>query len=344
MYKDTPMLLEKDGRASFRTAAAGHARQRHDHPHAHGGKATPPFQPRTVLVTAVSESAGGIGAACAALLAESGHRVVTIMDDECTFHAFAGADAAGRVVKLPGSLMEMADIQSAIKALAAPFRSVDAVVDIIHLPARRKRLLAVDALSAEPNPAVSAGCLLNATRAALPGLLASERGHVIAVTVGSRHHDSMADEAHAGTPCSALRAELDNVGVRFTRIAVGPMQRRRSGEAPSGNRPQASDGQRGVLAPSDVAQAIAWTLARPDHVAVRDMALGAAPQGQPALSPREREVLEWTACGKTAEEISCILTLSVSAVNFHVRNLLFKLQCCNKTAAVARAALLGMLV
>ena len=62
-----------------------------------------------------------------------------------------------------------------------------------------------------------------------------------------------------------------------------------------------------------------------------------------ALSPREREVLQWTAAGKTAEDISCILTLSRSTVNFHIRSLTSKLNTTNKTSAVAIATQYGLI-
>lgn len=61
------------------------------------------------------------------------------------------------------------------------------------------------------------------------------------------------------------------------------------------------------------------------------------------LTRREREVLQWTADGKSAQDIADILILSKSAVDFHLKNLLKKLETPNKTAAVARAALLGWL-
>lgn len=61
------------------------------------------------------------------------------------------------------------------------------------------------------------------------------------------------------------------------------------------------------------------------------------------LSAREREVLKWTAAGKTAEDISCILTLSKSTVNFHIRSFIIKLNTTNKTSAVAVAAMQGLI-
>jgi DNA-binding CsgD family transcriptional regulator len=66
-------------------------------------------------------------------------------------------------------------------------------------------------------------------------------------------------------------------------------------------------------------------------------------QTQQALTPREIEVLKWTADGKTSGEVSGILAVSEHTVNFHVKNAVAKLQTANKTAAVVRAAMLGLL-
>ncbi|HEV3106713.1 MAG TPA: autoinducer binding domain-containing protein [Trinickia sp.] len=62
-----------------------------------------------------------------------------------------------------------------------------------------------------------------------------------------------------------------------------------------------------------------------------------------ALTEREVEVLKWAADGKTSAEISKILAISVDTVNFHVKNAVAKLKTSNKTAAVVRAAMLGLL-
>jgi LuxR family transcriptional regulator len=66
-------------------------------------------------------------------------------------------------------------------------------------------------------------------------------------------------------------------------------------------------------------------------------------QGDVELTHREREVLRWSAAGKTAEEIGFILGISVRTVTFHVTSSLSKLNVINKTQAVATALLLGML-
>lgn len=57
----------------------------------------------------------------------------------------------------------------------------------------------------------------------------------------------------------------------------------------------------------------------------------------------EKQVLKWAADGKTSGEISDILKIGVDTVQFHTRNAIAKLGAANKTAAVARAAVLGLL-
>lgn len=64
---------------------------------------------------------------------------------------------------------------------------------------------------------------------------------------------------------------------------------------------------------------------------------------QAPLSAREAEVLRWMADGKTSVEAANILGLSERTVNFHVANALLKLGSANKTAAVVKAALLGLI-
>lgn len=69
----------------------------------------------------------------------------------------------------------------------------------------------------------------------------------------------------------------------------------------------------------------------------------AKPEPSFHLSTRETEVLKWSAAGKTAADIACILTLSQSTVNFHIRSIISKLQSSNKAGAIATAAMHGLL-
>lgn len=62
-----------------------------------------------------------------------------------------------------------------------------------------------------------------------------------------------------------------------------------------------------------------------------------------ALTPREIEVLQWTADGKSSPQISDILDLSNSTVVFHISNAMRKLNTSSRAAAAVKAAMLGLL-
>lgn len=65
--------------------------------------------------------------------------------------------------------------------------------------------------------------------------------------------------------------------------------------------------------------------------------------GPPRLSAREIEVLKLCACGKTADEVGIILSISARTANFHVRKAMDKLNVCNKISAVIAAAKAGLI-
>lgn len=68
-----------------------------------------------------------------------------------------------------------------------------------------------------------------------------------------------------------------------------------------------------------------------------------APEANVVLTPRECEVLCWTGEGKTACEIGQILNISERTVNFHVNNVLLKLNATNKVQAVVKAIAMGLI-
>ncbi|TDR79752.1 autoinducer binding domain-containing protein [Paludibacterium purpuratum] len=61
------------------------------------------------------------------------------------------------------------------------------------------------------------------------------------------------------------------------------------------------------------------------------------------LTLREHECLRWAAAGKTSWETSRILRCSESTVNFHIRNIINKLDVSNRRQAVARALAWGLI-
>jgi LuxR family quorum-sensing transcriptional regulator LasR len=69
-----------------------------------------------------------------------------------------------------------------------------------------------------------------------------------------------------------------------------------------------------------------------------------AVDGSPVrLSPRQREVLAWSAEGKTTWETSVIIKCTEATVNYHLRQVIRKLEATNKTHAVSRALHMGLI-
>ncbi|AYG46677.1 LuxR family transcriptional regulator [Pseudomonas sp. Leaf58] len=77
------------------------------------------------------------------------------------------------------------------------------------------------------------------------------------------------------------------------------------------------------------------------HAVLGEYHLSALCPPQPKMSERELEVLKWSAAGKTAADVACILSLSQSTVNFHIRSVITKTNAANKAGAIAIAALRG---
>lgn len=63
----------------------------------------------------------------------------------------------------------------------------------------------------------------------------------------------------------------------------------------------------------------------------------------PRLTNREREVIRWTGEGKSSWEVGTILGMSEHTVNFHLRNVMGKLDVTSKHLAVLKALGLGLL-
>ena len=69
---------------------------------------------------------------------------------------------------------------------------------------------------------------------------------------------------------------------------------------------------------------------------------GRIPHYEALLSHREKECLQWAAAGKTIWETSRILKISERAVRLYLDIARHKLECLNKTQAVAKAVALGI--
>lgn len=70
---------------------------------------------------------------------------------------------------------------------------------------------------------------------------------------------------------------------------------------------------------------------------------GGSQAGKIILSRREKEVLNWLKKGKSSWEISIILVISERTVNYHIYNIMQKLDAVNRPQAVATAVRLSLI-
>ena len=62
-----------------------------------------------------------------------------------------------------------------------------------------------------------------------------------------------------------------------------------------------------------------------------------------SLTLREKECLTWAAAGKSSWDIANIVALSERTVNFHIGNVIKKLDVSSRSQAVARALAVGLI-
>lgn len=80
------------------------------------------------------------------------------------------------------------------------------------------------------------------------------------------------------------------------------------------------------------------------HERILELDLAKAPAGRKRLTPREIDVLAWSAKGKTRWEIGEILDVSEDTVKKHLVNATRKLGTTNKTHAIAAAIVHGLVI
>lgn len=191
--------------------------------------------------------------------------------------------------------------------------------------------------------------LLVRAQAALGNLDAAAEGladlDALATVIGTAPLRAIA--AHCGGICAAAEGDADGARRRFE-DAVGLAERARlpyeSAQARLelavtlvrlGRRTEAREHAR--RAESELRRLGA------DVESIRAAGVVASEVDPPRLTPREREVLGLVARGLSDREISAELVLSEHTVHRHVANILAKLNCSTRAAAVAKAATAGQI-
>jgi 3-hydroxy acid dehydrogenase / malonic semialdehyde reductase len=251
------------------------------------------MNPATVLVTGAS---AGFGVAIARRFVARGGRVVACArrGDRLTELA---AELGERVLALELDVRDRAAVEDAIGSLPPAFAEIDVLVNNAGLalglePAQRANLDHWDQM-------VDTNCkgVLYVTRAALPGMVARGRGHVINIgsVAGSYPYPGGnvygASKAFVHQFSLNLRSDLHGTGVRVTCIEPGLAGGTEFSTVRfEGDQERARAVYAGVepLCADDVAEAACWVASLPAHVNVNTIEMMAVAQSFAAFQIHRR--------------------------------------------------------
>lgn len=240
---------------------------------------------RTALVTGAS---AGIGAACVRALAGAGARVACCARRVERVAALAaelranGAEAHAFAL----DVRDAAAVSAALAALPAPFAALDLLVNNAGLSRGLEPLHEGSLDDWNEMLDTNVKGLLHVTRAAVPGMVARGRGHVInigsiagretypkgAVYCASKH---AVDAITRG-----LRMDLLGTGVRVSTVDPGLVNTEFGTVRFHGDRARADAAYQGMrpLAAEDVADTVLWIASQPPHRVIAEVLLFPADQ------------------------------------------------------------------
>jgi 3-hydroxy acid dehydrogenase/malonic semialdehyde reductase len=240
---------------------------------------------RTALVTGAS---AGIGAACARALAGAGARVALCARRVERVAALAaelrasGAEAHAFAL----DVRDAAAVSAALAALPAPFAALDLLVNNAGLSRGLEPLHEGSLDDWDEMLDTNVKGLLYVTRAAVPGMVARGRGHVINVgsIAGRETYPKGAvycASKHAVDAITrGLRMDLLGTGVRVSTVDPGLVNTEFGTVRFHGDRARADAAYQGMrpLAAEDVAETVLWIASQPPHRVIAEVLLFPADQ------------------------------------------------------------------
>jgi len=245
-------------------------------------KESPLIVEETIVITGAT---AGIGLACARQLIAQGHRVVGIGRRQERLDALHDELGNG-FYPLACDIRQNHELQERLQALPEPFRQFSKLINSAGLLQGQGSFLDVTPTQVTTMLETNIGGLLNVTRAVLPQLIASGRGHIVNLSSIGAHlhyvggHVYAASKAFVEHFSRCLRTELVGARVRLTDIAPGKTRSEFALVQFAGDQARADQAYSTLtpLEPDDIARSILWALAQPPHVNISSIELVPADQ------------------------------------------------------------------
>lgn len=227
------------------------------------------------MIIFVTGATAGFGAAIARRFAKDGHKIVATGRRAERLTALADELGHDRVYPLVFDIRDHAATERAFADLPAAFAEIDVLVNNAGLALGLEAAHKADLNDWEVMVDTNVKGLLYATRAALPGMVARNRGHVINLGSTAATYPYPGGNVYGATKAFVrqfslnLRADLLGTRVRVTDIEPGLVggtefsTRRFHGDAARAEK--LYDGA-DALTPEDVAEAVHWVATLPARV------------------------------------------------------------------------------
>ena len=221
----------------------------------------------TDRVAVVTGASSGIGEATARTLAAEGCSVVLAARREDRLEALEREIGTDRALAVPTDVTDEDDVAALVERTREAFGGIDVLVNNAGV-SRPAPVLDADGDDVERQIGVNLLGVANVTRAALPEMLEAATADVVAVSSVSARRPGEGASAYAASKCGvngfceSLRKEVAEDGVRVTVVMPGATVTEMNDWEHWDHR---------AMAPSDVAETIAFAVSRPDHVSIPEL-------------------------------------------------------------------------
>lgn len=254
-----------------------------------------PIKGLTALVTGASS---GIGKACAEHLAAAGANLVITARRQDRLEDLAKEIAQKYGVKCLAKTLDVRD-NDQVKALFSEIPTIDILINNAGLALTSDKIQNGQTENWDTMIDTNIKGVLFVTRAALPGMIAQNRGHIINIGSTAAHGCYASGNVYCATKhavralTKSLRIDLMGTALRVSEVDPGAVETEFS-EVRWNDKEKAKRFYQGFdpLVAEDVAEAVLFCLTRPQHVNIAEMVLCPQAQGDVAQIYRAGEQIK----------------------------------------------------
>lgn len=245
----------------------------------------------------VTGASSGIGAACAEKLASLGMNLILLARRAENLNIVASALRLRYKVDVHTVAIDVTQhhaVQQMVLNLPEEWQAIDVLINNAGLAAGLDRFQQASTHDWEAMIDTNIKGLLYITRSVLPGMMARHRGHIVNIGSVAGHQTYLGGSVYCATKSAVskisegLRLDVNGSGVRVTHIDPGMVESEFSLVRFKGDQQRARQVYEGMtpLKPSDIADAVVYSVTRPPHVNIAEMTLYPTDQASPTVVHR----------------------------------------------------------